>query len=113
MGRIVAWLMIITGSVILGFNGYKFWGELNIVVQDPKVAMTISDDWQETEIEPSLTTVENLNTGEEETNKENNEKNEKKPDGGADKQSKHEETGEKTAKRSEHQSNTTNVSSDI
>lgn len=66
MGRIVAWLMIITGSVILGFNGYRFWGEINIAVRDPKVAMTISDDWQDTKIEPSLTSVENLNTASEE-----------------------------------------------
>lgn len=66
MGRIVAWLMIIMGCVILGFNGYKFWGEINIAVRDPKVAMTIADDWQETEIEPSLTSVENLDTGDEE-----------------------------------------------
>lgn len=65
MGRVVAWLMIITGSVILGFNGYKFWGEINIAVRDPKAAMTISDDWQDTKIEPSLTSVENLNTASE------------------------------------------------
>jgi LPXTG-site transpeptidase (sortase) family protein len=64
MGRIIAWLMIITGSVILGFNGYKFWGELKLAVKDPKVAMKIADDWQETEIEPSLTSVENFNVGE-------------------------------------------------
>ncbi len=65
MGRIVAWLMIIMGCVILGFNGYKFWGEINIAVRDPKVAMAIAEDWQETEVEPSLTSVENLNTGDE------------------------------------------------
>lgn len=65
MGRVLAWLMIITGSVILGFNGYKWWGEINVAVRDPKVAMTIADDWQETKEEPSLTSVDNLSTGDE------------------------------------------------
>ena len=64
MGRIIAWTMILMGSVILGFNGYKYWGEINIAVRDPKVAMEIGEDWQETKIEPSLTSVENLEGGE-------------------------------------------------
>lgn len=61
MGRIIAWTMIIMGSVILGFNGYRYWGEINIAVKDPKVAMEIGEDWQNTKHEPSLTSVENLN----------------------------------------------------
>lgn len=64
MGRIIAWLMIAMGSVILGFNGYKFWGEINIAVRDPQVALKIAEDWQETKNEPSLTSVENLVGGE-------------------------------------------------
>lgn len=58
MIRILAWLMIIMGSVVLAFNGYKYWGGINVAVKDPEIAVKIADDWQETEIEPSLTSVE-------------------------------------------------------
>lgn len=56
--RFVAWLFVIAGLVLVGYNGYKWWGEINIMVKDPTLAMSISDDWNDRSVQKALTQVE-------------------------------------------------------
>ena len=58
MARLIAWLFVIAGLIIVGYNGYKWWGEINIVVQDPALAMSIADDWNDRTTQKALTKVE-------------------------------------------------------
>lgn len=58
LARFIAWLFVITGLVIVGYNGYKWWGEINIVVQDPKLAMSIADNWDDRSTQDALPKVE-------------------------------------------------------
>ncbi|SEN47484.1 class D sortase [Lihuaxuella thermophila] len=57
MIRILAWLLIASGGVVLGFNAYQWWGQINIAIDDPKLAMAISDDWTDRSEEPALSKV--------------------------------------------------------
>lgn len=54
----MAWLFVITGFAIVGYNGFKWWDEINIVVQDPKLAMAIAEDWDDRTTQAALPKVE-------------------------------------------------------
>lgn len=57
LARFIAWLFVIAGLVIAGYSGFKWWGEINIAVQDPKLAMSIADDWDDRTAQKALTEV--------------------------------------------------------
>ncbi|MFC7439955.1 class D sortase [Laceyella putida] len=54
MARKVAWLFMIAGALILGYNAFNWWNEISIAVVDPKLAMSFSDDWNDTSKQPAL-----------------------------------------------------------
>lgn len=58
MSRFIAWAFVIVGLVIVGYNAFKWWGEINIAVQDPKLAMSIADDWNDRTTQEALIQVE-------------------------------------------------------
>lgn len=58
LARFIAWGFVLVGLLIVGYNGYKWWGEINIVVQDPQLAMSIAEDWNDTTTQKALTKVE-------------------------------------------------------
>ncbi|SHE95249.1 LPXTG-site transpeptidase (sortase) family protein [Seinonella peptonophila] len=58
--RVVAWIMIVTGLGLGGYNGYQWWDQSNPEVDDPQLAAQvtkISKNWNSTKEEKSLTTV--------------------------------------------------------
>lgn len=55
MIRKLAWLLIAAGGVVLLYNGYQWWDQSRIAVQDSKLARAISDDWDDRTAAPSLT----------------------------------------------------------
>ncbi|TCS95682.1 class D sortase [Hazenella coriacea] len=54
MIRKLAWLFMIVGGAILAYNGYQWWQQMNIGVNDPQLATSISDDWNDTAKAPTL-----------------------------------------------------------
>jgi sortase A len=52
--RKIAILLIIVGASIVAYNGYQWWDQLRVVVQDPKLAMAIADDWNNRYKQPSM-----------------------------------------------------------
>ncbi|MBA4495311.1 class D sortase [Paenactinomyces guangxiensis] len=57
MNRKLAWLLITVGAVVLFYNAYLWWGQIRIAVMDPKLARSISDDWDDRSYLPALTKV--------------------------------------------------------
>lgn len=57
--RSIAWIFVIIGIGLIGYNAYQWWGELNIVVQDPDLAMSIADDWNNRSQQEPLPEVDN------------------------------------------------------
>ncbi|MDA8353725.1 MAG: class D sortase [Firmicutes bacterium] len=53
MTRGIAIILIITGLSLIGYNGYQWWDQINIAVHDPQLAMSIADDWDQREKQPS------------------------------------------------------------
>jgi sortase A len=54
MIRKTAWLLIVIGAVMFGYNAFEWWGQASIAVIDPKTAMAISNEWDDTTKKPSL-----------------------------------------------------------
>ncbi|MBH8598667.1 MULTISPECIES: class D sortase [unclassified Thermoactinomyces] len=54
MARKIAWLLIVAGVLLLGYNAYQWWGEIRVAVVDPKMAMAISKEWDDRTRMPSL-----------------------------------------------------------
>jgi sortase A len=54
MDKKAAWLLMIAGALIFGYNAFHWWNEISIAVVDPELAMSISDDWNETARAPAL-----------------------------------------------------------
>jgi sortase A len=52
--RKIAILMILLGGIILIYNGFQWWDQLRVVVRDPKLAMAVADDWNDTRTQPTL-----------------------------------------------------------
>ncbi|EGK07785.1 class D sortase [Kroppenstedtia eburnea] len=53
MARGIAIILIVVGLSLVAYNGYQWWDQIRVVVQDPKLAMSIADDWDNLDKEPS------------------------------------------------------------
>lgn len=53
MIRFLAIALILIGGTMVAYNGYQWWDQLKVVVEDPKLAMAIADDWDDRKAEPS------------------------------------------------------------
>ncbi|MFD1425805.1 class D sortase [Kroppenstedtia sanguinis] len=53
MSRGIAIILIVTGLFLVAYNGYQWWDQIRVAVQDPKLAMSIADDWDQLDKEPS------------------------------------------------------------
>ncbi|WP_164491833.1 class D sortase [Staphylospora marina] len=54
MIRKIAWLLIAIGVVMFGYNALEWWGQASIAIIDPKTAVAISDQWDDTTPLPML-----------------------------------------------------------
>ncbi|MDA8353413.1 MAG: sortase [Firmicutes bacterium] len=53
--RFLAILLIITGGMMVAYNGVQWWDQLKIAATDPQLAVSIANNWDERTREPSLT----------------------------------------------------------
>lgn len=60
IGRIIAWVLILSGIGLAGFNGYQWWDQLNITDEKPKIANSITKNWNNKAIEKPLISVETV-----------------------------------------------------
>ncbi len=45
--RSVAIALIVIGASMLLYNGYQWWDQIRVAVHDPKLAMSIADNWDD------------------------------------------------------------------
>jgi sortase A len=50
----LAWILIMTGAALFLYCGVNWWNEVSIAAHDPKLAMAIAKDWEDTTPKPAL-----------------------------------------------------------
>ncbi|PTX59131.1 sortase A [Melghirimyces profundicolus] len=51
--RSMAIILIVTGLSLVAYNGYQWWDQISVAVHDPKLAMSIAEDWDNLNKKPS------------------------------------------------------------
>ncbi|SFS43200.1 sortase [Marininema halotolerans] len=54
MIRPLALSLILIGSAMVIYHAYQWWDQIHVAVHDPKLAMTIANDWDDRHPEPTL-----------------------------------------------------------
>lgn len=60
MSRILAYMLILLGASMILYHAYQWWDQISVAVHDPKLAMAIAKDWDDTEAKSSKTRGEDI-----------------------------------------------------
>lgn len=54
MFRAVAWILIVCGAGLFGYNAFQWWDQSSAAVIDPKSAQSVSPEWDQRQPKPAL-----------------------------------------------------------
>lgn len=50
----IAWVLILAGTLFLGYNIYHWWGESSIAEHNPRLAKSVDPDWNDQTAQPAM-----------------------------------------------------------
>ncbi|SHE38227.1 sortase A [Seinonella peptonophila] len=57
LGRWISLILFICGCILVVYSGYQWWGQLNIALEDPKLAQKIAKNWNDQTPKQSIHSV--------------------------------------------------------